>query len=109
MMLHPEWTGLPDKLNLSGQTSKSFVHMLRAFTTNFLMLFVLTQKLAIFSTRDNATSISVTICGWFNLRGASSSTKKMSNISVPIVKKPHRSKKRSIIFSVFDAPLDDEE
>ena len=108
-MLHLEWTGLLDKLNLNGQPSKIFVHMLCTFTRNFLMFIVLTQKLVISSTRDNATSISATICGGFYLRDASSSTEQMSNILVPIVTKPHRSNKRRKLFSVFDTPFDDEE
>ena len=108
-MLHAEWAGLLDKLNLNGQPSKSFVHMTCTFTTNVLMFIALTQKLDLSSSRDNATSISTTICGGFNRRDASSSTEQMSNVSVPIVTKPHRRKKRSSTFSVFDTPFDDEE
>ena len=72
MMLHPEWTGLLDKLKLNEQPSKRFVNMLCTFATSILMLVLLTQKLAISSTRDNVTSIYTTICGEFNTHDASS-------------------------------------
>ena len=109
IMLHPEWTGLLDKLNLNGQQSKSFVNMIRTFTTNILMFIILRQKLAISSTSDNATSVYEKFGGGFKLNDASSSTGHTSNVAVPIVTKFLRSKKRNSLFSVFDTPFSDEE
>ena len=60
-MLHMEWAGLLNKLNLNVQPLEACVNKLCVLTRSIVMLTLETQKLATSSTLDNVTNISTKI------------------------------------------------